>query len=77
MHRNVTIVIKPNINLNFTIMVFVDKESEKSYIPVDETEHKEYASKSLAGTALGFGIGGAALWLLNGCKVWNYFKTCE
>lgn len=47
-------------------MVFVDKESGKSYIPVDETEHKEYASKSLAGTALGFGIGGAALWLLNG-----------
>lgn len=47
-------------------MVFVDKESGKSYIPVDETEHKEYASKNVAGTALGFGIGAAALWLLNG-----------
>lgn len=51
-------------------MMLVDKESGKGYVEVNEHAHesKEYASKSLAGTALGFGIGGLALSLLgNGC----------
>lgn len=49
-------------------MMLVDKENGKSYVQVEETEHdkKEYASKGIAGTALGLGIAGTALWLLNG-----------
>lgn len=49
-------------------MVLVDKESGKSFVQMEETEHnkKEYASKGVAGTALGLGIAGTALWLLNG-----------
>lgn len=49
-------------------MMLVDKESGKSYVQMEETGHdkKEYASKGVAGTALGLGIGAAALWLLNG-----------
>lgn len=48
--------------------MLVDKESGKSFIQMEETEHnkKEYASKGVAGTALGLGIAGTALWLLNG-----------
>ena len=39
---------------------------------IEKKEHKEYASKGLAGTALGFGIGGAALALMNsGFKLFN------
>ena len=36
-------------------MVLVDKENVKGYVQMDEKEHtkKEYASKGLAGTALG------------------------
>lgn len=37
-------------------------EKEKVYV---EKEEKEYASKGVAGTALGLGIAGTALWLLN------------
>ena len=51
-------------------MMLVDKENGKGYVEVNEHAHesKEYASKSLAGTALGLGIGGLALSLLgNGC----------
>lgn len=49
-------------------MVLVEKESGKSFVPVGENQHeeKEYASKGVAGTALGLGIAGTALWLLNG-----------
>lgn len=49
-------------------MMLVDKESGKSFVQMEETEHnkKEYASKGVAGTALGLGIAGTALWLLNG-----------
>lgn len=39
------------------------REVEKIYV---EDHGKKYASKSMAGTALGFGIAGTALWLLNG-----------
>lgn len=48
-------------------MMLVDKESGKSFVQMEETEHnsKEYASKGVAGTALGLGIAGTALWLLN------------
>lgn len=48
--------------------MLVDKESGKSFVQMEETEHnnKEYASKGVAGTALGLGIAGTALWLLNG-----------
>lgn len=44
-------------------MVLVDKENVKGYVQMDEKEHtkKEYASKGLAGTALGLGIGGLAV----------------
>lgn len=52
-------------------MVLVDKENVKGYVQMDEKEHtkKEYASKGLAGTALGLGIGGLAVSLLNnGCN---------
>lgn len=52
-------------------MMLVDKEGGKSFIQMEETGHekKEFASKALAGTALGFGIGGVGLWLLDklGC----------
>jgi hypothetical protein len=73
-------------------MVLVDKENVKGYVQMDEKEHtkKEYASKGLAGTALGLGIGGLAVSLLNngcnplgifgrncGTKTWNYFKTAN
>ena len=42
-------------------MESIDKE--KVYV---EGKHKEYASKGVAGTALGLGIAGTALWLLGG-----------
>ena len=41
---------------------------------IHDENKKEYASKSLAGTALGFGIGGTALALLNG-GLGNLFGT--
>lgn len=41
---------------------------------IHDENKKEYASKSLAGTALEFGIGGAALALLNG-GLGNLFGT--
>lgn len=61
-------------------MVLVDKENVKGYVQMDEKEHtkKEYASKGLAGTALGLGIGGLAVSLLNnGCNPLGIFgKNC-
>ena len=47
--------------------MLIEKEGGKNYVQMEETGHgkKEYASKALAGTALGFGIGGTALWLLD------------
>ncbi len=47
-------------------MMLVDKENGKSYVEVEETKKHDYASKTLAGTALGFGIGGVVLSMLNG-----------
>ena len=42
---------------------------------IHDENNKEYASKSLAGTALGFGIAGTALSLLNGNGLGNLFGT--
>lgn len=48
-------------------MTLIEKEQGKSYLEVENSEHKkEYASKGVAGTALGLGIAGTALWLLGG-----------
>lgn len=50
-------------------MKFVEHDSNaKEYLQVEDSEHckKDYASKGVAGTALGLGIAGTALWLLNG-----------
>lgn len=59
-------------------MRLVEEENGKSYVQVDDGkrhEEKEYASKGVAGTALGLGIGAAALWLLggngNGCGLFG------
>lgn len=56
-------------------MMFVDKETGKSYVQMEETSghHKEYASKGVAGTALGLGAGALGLLLLGagrGCGNW-------
>lgn len=42
---------------------------------IHDENNKEYASKSLAGTALGFGIADTALSLLNGNGLGNLFGT--
>lgn len=50
-------------------MKFVEHDNNaKEYLQVEDKchEEKEYASKGVAGTALGLGIAGTALWLLNG-----------
>ena len=61
-------------------MVLVDKENVKGYVQMDEKEHtkKEYASKGLAGTTLGLGIGGLDVSLLNnGCNPLGIFgRNC-
>lgn len=51
------------------IMRFVEETDGKSFVQVNDgskKDEKEYASKGVAGTALGLGIAGTALWLLNG-----------
>lgn len=67
-------------NLIINLMVLVDKENVKGYVQMDEKEHtkKEYASKGLAGTALGLGIGGLTVSLLNnGCNPLGIFgRNC-
>lgn len=48
-------------------MILVDKErANRDYVKIEEDNKKEYASKGVAGTALGLGIAGTALWLLGG-----------
>lgn len=48
-------------------MTLIEKEQGKSYLEVENAnDKKEYASKGVAGTALGLGIAGTALWLLGG-----------
>lgn len=45
-------------------MKLINKENGEELVEVDS--HKEYASKGVAGTGLGLGIAGTALWLLSG-----------
>ena len=48
-------------------MILVDKEgSNRDYVKIEDENKKEYASKGVAGTGLGLGIAGTALWLLSG-----------
>ena len=50
-------------------MDIVTKEvGDEKVIHHDYKHHKDYASKGVAGTALGLGIAGTALWLLNGAN---------
>lgn len=44
---------------------FIDTETGHQMVEVDSGNHK-YASKGVAGTGLGLGIAGTALWLLSG-----------
>lgn len=45
-------------------MKLINKENDEELVEVGS--HKEYASKGVAGTGLGLGIAGTALWLLSG-----------
>lgn len=45
-------------------MKLINKENGEELVEVGS--HKEYASKGVAGTGLGLGIAGTALWLLSG-----------
>lgn len=45
-------------------MKLINKENGEELVEVGS--HKEYASKGVAGTVLGLGIAGTALWLLSG-----------
>lgn len=45
-------------------MKLINKENGEELVEVGS--HKEYASKGIAGTGLGLGIAGTALWLLSG-----------
>ena len=45
-------------------MKLINKENGEELVEVGS--HKEYASKGVAGTGLGLGIAGTALWLLQG-----------
>lgn len=59
-------------------MKLIDKENGRSLVEVKEgndydegCRRREYATKGLAGTALGFGIAGTALALLNGGRLFG------
>lgn len=56
-------------------MMLVDKETGKGYVEMEKVHHdkKEYASKGVAGTALGLGIAGTALALFNNGFGGNFF----
>lgn len=47
-------------------MKMIDTETGHEMVEVSGHDKKEYASKGVAGTGLGLGIGGTALWLLSG-----------
>ena len=48
-------------------MILVDKEgANRDYVKIEEDNKKEYASKGVAGTALGLGIAGTILCIMNG-----------
>ena len=50
--------------LKFSFIKLINKENGEELVEVGS--HKEYASKGVAGTGLGLGIAGTALWLLSG-----------
>lgn len=50
--------------LKFFFIKLINKENGEELVEVGS--HKEYASKGVAGTGLGLGIAGTALWLLSG-----------
>lgn len=58
-------------------MKLIDKENGRSLVEVkegndyDDYRKKDYATKGLAGTALGFGIAGTALALFNGSRLFG------
>ena len=47
-------------------MKMIDTETGYEMVEVSGHDKKEYASKGIAGTGLGLGIAGTALWLLIG-----------
>ena len=47
-------------------MKMIDTETGHEMVEVSGHDKKEYASKGVAGTGLGLGIVGTALWLLSG-----------
>ena len=47
-------------------MKMIDSETGHEMVEVSGHDKKEYASKGVAGTGLGLGIAGTALWLLSG-----------
>lgn len=47
-------------------MKMIDTETGHEMVEVSGHDKKEYASKGVAGTGLGLGIAGTALWLLSG-----------
>ena len=47
-------------------MKMIDTETGHEMVEVSGYDKKEYASKGVAGTGLGLGIAGTALWLLSG-----------
>lgn len=47
-------------------MKMIDTETGHAMVEVSGHDKKEYASKGVAGTGLGLGIAGTALWLLSG-----------
>lgn len=53
-------------------MKLINRENGEELVEVGS--HKDYASKGVAGTGLGLGIAGTALWLLSGglgeCSCW-------
>lgn len=57
-------------------MMLVDKETGKGYVEMEKVyrDKKEYASKGVAGTALGLGIAGTALALFNNGFGGNLFS---
>lgn len=61
-------------------MLLIEKENAKNLVEVHETHHDgghkshDYASKGVAGTALGLGIAGTAGWLLNAIGSGNFLN---
>lgn len=55
-------------------MKMIDTETGHEMVEVSGHDKKEYASKGVAGTGLGLGIAGTALWLLNkDVTIWDVY----